>query len=229
MLIGNANDFKRILDKYNSLRYPSPEEIKFNEIRSEYAGLLGGTGYEQSFQPTTEPQQQISFSYDPITGRTQSFIPKYEIPRFETIYDIDPEETVEEETKNETAGLLNEGRTGSFRDRQLAGNQRIVNQFVGDRLFRVNPSGLVSTVDPNSFDYKLNRIANTAMSYSPFNTIKSFLGEEQKVDPRIQDFIEQGQSRKGGVAAGNFREDRRTGDASTAGGTGGRRPGAGPN
>jgi hypothetical protein len=136
-----------------------------------------------------------------------------------------------------------EGRRG--RD----SNERIVNQFVGDRLFRVSPSGVVSSIDPNSLDYKLNRIANTAMSYAPSNLIRSLLGEEQKVDPRIQEFMERrresrfeddntgkrdasaiggtgGRRPGGGVRFGG---DRRTGDASRAGGTGGRRGGAGPN
>ena len=87
MLLGNQADFDAIRARYQSLSYPTPAEASFNAARTNYEGLLTGSGYDTAMIPTTAPGQQVSFSVDPNTGQVTTNIPQYEIPAFETIYD----------------------------------------------------------------------------------------------------------------------------------------------
>ena len=88
MLIGNPVDFDRIRARYEALRYPTPEEASFNATRASYEGLLTGSGFDTQMVPTTTPGEQVSFSVDPNTGQVTTQIPQYDIPNFETIYDV---------------------------------------------------------------------------------------------------------------------------------------------
>ena len=87
MLIGNPADFDRIRARYEALSYPTPAEASFNAIRSNYEGLLTGSGFDTQMIPTTTPGQQVSFAVDPTTGQVTTQIPQYDIPNFQTIYD----------------------------------------------------------------------------------------------------------------------------------------------
>ena len=87
MLIGNPADFDRIRARYEALSYPTPAEASFNAIRSNYEGLLTGSGFDTQMIPTTTPGQQVSFAVDPVTGQVTTQIPQYDIPNFQTIYD----------------------------------------------------------------------------------------------------------------------------------------------
>ena len=87
MLIGNPADFDRIRARYEALSYPTPAEASFNAIRSNYEGLLTGSGFDTQMTPTTTPGQQVSFAVDPTTGQVTTQIPQYDIPNFQTIYD----------------------------------------------------------------------------------------------------------------------------------------------
>ena len=87
MLIGNPADFDRIRARYESLKYPTPEQASFNATRDSYQGLLTGSGYDTAMIPTTAPGQGVSFSVDPNTGQVTTQIPQYEVPTFETLYD----------------------------------------------------------------------------------------------------------------------------------------------
>jgi len=87
MLIGNPADFDRIRARYESLKYPTPEQASFNATRDSYQGLLTGSGYDTAMIPTTAPGQGVSFSVDPNTGQVTTQIPQYEVPTFENLYD----------------------------------------------------------------------------------------------------------------------------------------------
>ena len=87
MLLGNPADFDRIRARYEALKYPTPAEASFNAARTNYEGLLTGSGYDTAMIPTTAPGQGVSFSVDPNTGQVTTNIPQYEVPTFETIYD----------------------------------------------------------------------------------------------------------------------------------------------
>ena len=67
MLLGNQADFDAIRARYQSLSYPTPEEASFNALRSNYEGLLTGSGYNTIMTPTTTAGDQVSFSVDPNT------------------------------------------------------------------------------------------------------------------------------------------------------------------
>ena len=86
MLIGNPADFDRIRARYESLKYPTPEQASFNATRASYEGLLTGSGYDTAMIPTTAPGQGVSFSDDPNTGQVTTNIPQYDMPTFENIY-----------------------------------------------------------------------------------------------------------------------------------------------
>ena len=87
MLIGNPADFDRIRARYEALSYPTPAEASFNAVRSNYEGLLTGSGFDTQMTSTTTPGQQVSFAVDPTTGQVTTQIPQYDIPNFQTIYD----------------------------------------------------------------------------------------------------------------------------------------------
>ena len=89
MLLGNPADFDRIRARYEALKYPTPAEASFNAARTNYEGLLTGSGYDTAMIPTTAPGQQVSFTVDPNTGQVTTQIPQYDIPAFETIYDAE--------------------------------------------------------------------------------------------------------------------------------------------
>ena len=86
MLLGNQADFDAIRARYQSLSYPTPEEASFNALRSNYEGLLTGSGYNTIMTPTTTAGDQVSFSVDPNTGQVTTNIPQYDMPTFENIY-----------------------------------------------------------------------------------------------------------------------------------------------
>ena len=88
MLIGNPADFDRIRARYEALSYPTPAEASFNAVRSNYEGLLTGSGFDTQMTSTTTPGQQVSFAVDPTTGQVTTQIPQYDVPTFENIYDI---------------------------------------------------------------------------------------------------------------------------------------------
>jgi hypothetical protein len=79
-LIGNPMDFDRIRQRYESITYPESRktfQTPFEQTRSQYSGLLTGTGSETIRQDAAQPGEQIQFRFNPVTGRTETIIPEY--------------------------------------------------------------------------------------------------------------------------------------------------------
>ena len=79
-LIGNPMDFDRIRRTYESITYPESRktfQTPFEQTRSQYSGLLTGTGSETIRQDAAQPGEQIQFRFNPVTGQTETIIPEY--------------------------------------------------------------------------------------------------------------------------------------------------------
>jgi uncharacterized membrane protein YgcG len=79
-LIGNPMDFDRIRRTYESITYPESRktfQTPFEQTRSQYSGLLTGTGSETIRQDAAQPGEQIQFRFNPVTGQTETVIPEY--------------------------------------------------------------------------------------------------------------------------------------------------------
>ncbi len=135
------------------------------------------------------------------------------------------------------------GGGGNFRDNM---GPNVSTEFVGDRGFRII-DGQVTELDPNSLDYKLNSLFKGLLSSTPGSMLLGALGQDmttpdidrirrQSGDEAanlIQNVVKQQSildNRRISDKESNFKQDTTApgADASTLGGTGGRRGGAGP-
>ena len=252
MLLGNSADFDAIRARYQSLSYPTPEQAAFNATRASYEGLLTGSGYNTMMTPTSTPGQQVSFSVDPNTGQVTTNIPQYDIPTFENIYQTDEGLIGADGRPREASPVMGQplpdvaqrtGGGGNFRDNM---GPNVSTEFVGDRGFRII-DGQVTELDPNSLDYKFNSFFKGLLTSTPGAMLLGALGQDmttpdiarirsQSGDEAanlIQNVVKQQSildNRKISDKESNFKQDTTApgADASTLGGTGGRRGGAGP-
>ena len=252
MLLGNSADFDAIRARYQSLSYPTPEQAAFNATRASYEGLLTGSGFNTMMTPTSTPGQQVSFSVDPNTGQVTTNIPQYDIPTFENIYQTDEGLIGPDGRPRGASPVMGQplpdvaqrtGGRGNFRDKM---GPNVSTEFVGDRGFRII-DGQVTELDPNSLDYKFNSFFKGLLTSTPGAMLLGALGQDmttpdiarirsQSGDEAanlIQNVVKQQSildNRKISDKESNFKQDTTApgADASTLGGTGGRRGGAGP-
>jgi len=229
MLIGNPVDFDRIRARYEALKYPTPEQAAFNATRASYEGLLTGSGFDTEMIPTTTPGQQVSFAVDPNTGQVTTQIPQYDIPNFQNIYDeglglisddgLPKPVSNQPTTSGQTlASRRQSDRGGNFRDRNFMTDNRNINQIQSDLQNAKLRNVLLGLINP---------------AFGLLGTVKT-LADQKKVDDYRQSLSDKEQSIKDNQRISNlqssFKEDTIApgADASTLGGTGGRRGGAGP-
>ena len=186
MLIGNPVDFDRIRARYEALRYPTPEEASFNATRASYEGLLTGSGYDTQMVPTTTPGQQVSFSVDPNTGQVTTQIPQYDIPNFQTIYDMG-EGLIGSDGLPISTGNIGASSTPfaqQVRRREPSGEGRerlaafkgqrpgISNEMFGDVGLRINEDGTVDVIDRNTLDYNFTKAMDKITDFGFLGTLK---------------------------------------------------------
>ena len=230
MLIGNPADFDRIRARYEALRYPTPAEASFNAARTSYEGLLTGSGFDTTMVPTTTPGEGVTFSVDPVTGQVTTNVPEYEVPTFETIYDAGE-------------GLIGEGgrpipdQVSPMMDQDLSRYQLSQNRGGGENRNR-SPMTDNRNISQIEADLENARLRNALLGLvnPAFGVLGllSTLDDQRQVDNYRQSLIDKAQSirdnRSASDAQSGFRGDTTApgADASTIGGTGGRRGGAGP-
>ena len=216
MLIGNPVDFDRIRARYEALKYPTPEEASFNATRASYEGLLTGSGFDTQMVPTTTPGQQVSFSVDPNTGQVTTQIPQYDIPNFQTIYDVGegligpdgsplPVSSGSIASGQAIPARVQKGDGRENLEKFLRGGSAplgaVGTEFIGDTGFRINADGTVTKLDEDSLDYKFNKFMYGLLSNTPGNIAKNVLG----LSPTsISDVAEQVGDQFGDEAGANF-------------------------
>jgi hypothetical protein len=193
MLIGNPVDFDRIRARYEALRYPTPEEASFNATRASYEGLLTGSGFDTQMVPTTTPGEQVSFSVDPNTGQVTTQIPQYDIPNFQTIYDVG-EGLIGSDGLPISTGNIGASSTPfaqQVRRREPSGEGRerlaafkgerpgISNEVFGDTALRINEDGTVSVIDRDTLDYNFTKAMDTITDFGILGALK---GDESYED-----------------------------------------------
>jgi hypothetical protein len=232
MLIGNPVDFDRIRARYEALRYPTPEEASFNATRASYEGLLTGSGFDTQMVPTTTPGEQVSFSVDPNTGQVTTQIPQYDIPNFQTIYDVGEgligadglpaSRGVAQAPINQQlqrSGLSQNRGGGENRNRSPFTDNRSIGQIEQDLENATVRNALLGLVNP-AFG-----ILGTLGTLDDKRRVQEYRQRQFENAKSIED------NQRASDAVSGFSEDTVApgADASTIGGTGGRRGGAGQN
>jgi hypothetical protein len=187
MLLGNQADFDAIRARYQSLSYPTPEEASFNALRSNYEGLLTGSGYNTIMTPTTTAGDQVSFSVDPNTGQVTTNIPQYDMPTFENIYQGEEGLISEDAQQQPIMGQPLSAQRGGGENRpspeQLARQKQrsaLINEF------KQNPyleERLTPTITPNIFglisgflDDSYGKLADDILASTPFGVDTTYKG-----------------------------------------------------
>ena len=199
MLLGNPADFDRIRARYEALKYPTPAEASFNAARTNYEGLLTGSGYDTAMIPTTALGEQVSFSVDPNTGQVTTNIPQYDIPAFETIYDageglIGPDGLpipIEDSSMGggQALSALSQNRGGGENrptPEQLALQKQrsaLINEFKQNPYLsqQLDPTFTTSLFNPlgfltGFFDDSYGKLADDVLASTPFGVNTSYTG-----------------------------------------------------
>ena len=229
MLIGNPVDFDRIRARYEALRYPTPAEASFNAARTSYEGLLTGSGFDTTMVPTTTPGEGVTFSVDPVTGQVTTNVPEYEAPTFETIYDAGegligeggrpiPDQVSPMMDQDLSRYQLSQNRGGGEnRNRSPMTDNRSIGQVEADLETALARNALLGLINP-AFG-----VVGTLSTLADKKRVQDFKQRQFDMAKSIED------NQRASDAVSGFSGDTTVGDASTLGGTGGRRGGAGPN
>ena len=229
MLIGNPVDFDRIRARYEALRYPTPAEASFNAARTSYEGLLTGSGFDTTMVPTTTPGEGVTFSVDPVTGQVTTNVPEYEVPAFENIYDAGegligeggrpiPDQVSPMMDQDLSRYQLSQNRGGGEnRNRSPMTDNRSIGQVEADLETALARNTLLGLINP-AFG-----VVGTLSTLADKKRVQDFKQRQFDMAKSIED------NQRASDAVSGFADDTTVGDASTIGGTGGRRPGAGGN
>jgi hypothetical protein len=190
MLLGNQADFDAIRARYQSLSYPTPEEASFNALRSNYEGLLTGSGYNTIMTPTTKAGDQVSFSVDPNTGQVTTNIPQYDMPTFENIYQGEEGLISEDVQQQPIMGQPLSAQRGGGENRptpeQLARQKQrsaLINEFKENPYLnpRLTPTFTTSLFNPlgfltGFFDDSYGKLADDVLASTPFGVNTTYTG-----------------------------------------------------